>query len=312
MSSPPPRSRPTVELRPLPAYRALLESGALSRLAVRLAADLSDCRLCPRRCGVDRVAEPAGRCRTGALARVDAAFPHFGEEPCLVGRGGSGTVFFAGCGLGCLYCQNASISHGGAGREVTADELADRMLTLQDEGCENVNLVTPTHVVPQWVDALERAARRGLRLPLVHNTGGYEDAGTLRRLHGVVDVYLPDLKTLDAKRAARWFDAPDYPEVARAALREMHRQVGPLVIDDRGVAVRGLIVRHLVMPGATRDALDVLEFLASLGPGTAVSILAQYRPLARAGETPGIARRPSPDEVRAVEREALRLHLRIV
>ena len=287
-------------------------SGTLSRLSDDLASDLAGCHLCPRHCAVDRTAGPAGRCGTGALARVDAAFAHFGEEPCLVGRGGSGTIFFGGCGLGCIFCQNASISRGGEGREMTADGLAGLMLALQQQGCQNVNLVTPTHVLPQCVSALDIAVRRGLSVPLVCNAGGYEDPGTLRRLDGVFDLFLPDLKTLDAERGRLWFGAPDYPEVACAALREMHRQVGPLVTDDRGAAVRGLVVRHLVMPGATEDAFAVMAFLASLGPGVAVSILAQYRPLAGATGCPGLERRPATTEVEAVIAEARRLGLRIV
>ncbi len=243
---------------------------------------------------------------------MEAAFPHLGEEPCLVGRGGSGTIFFAGCGLGCRFCQNASISRGGAGREVTAEDLAGLMLALQARGCRNVNLVTPTHVLPQVVAALDIAARKGLHVPLVYNAGGYEDPDTLRRLDGVFDVFLPDLKTLDVERAGRWFDAPDYPDVARAALGEMHRQVGGLVLDGHGIAVRGLIVRHLVMPGATADALAVMAFLAGLAPGTAVSILAQYRPLADGPSLPDLARRPTAAEVDVVVTEARRLGLRVV
>ncbi len=229
-----------------------------------------------------------------------------------MGRGGSGTIFFCGCGLGCAFCQNASISRREAGREVDARGLADLMLALQREGCENLNLVTPTHVVPQWLAALDLAAQDGLRLPLVSNCGGYEGLPALRRLDGVVDVYLPDLKTLDPRHASAWMDAPDYPDVAREAIREMHRQVGPLRTDPAGVATGGLIVRHLVMPGATGDAFEVLRFLAGLGPGTAVSILDQYRPLGDAARLPGIDRRPAPDEVRAVRVEAARLGLRVV
>ncbi len=186
------------------------------------------------------------------------------------------------------------------------------MLALQDEGCENVNLVSPTHVSPHWVTALDMAARRGLRIPLVHNSGGYEDTALLKMMNGTVDIYLPDLKTMDSERAGRWFDAPDYPDVATTAIIEMNRQVGSLVTDDRGIAVGGLVVRHLVMPGSTSDSLDVMNFLASIGPGTAVSILSQYRPLANADVHQEIARRPTPDEVHVVESEARRLGLRIV
>jgi putative pyruvate formate lyase activating enzyme len=243
---------------------------------------------------------------------VESAFAHFGEEPCLVGNGGSGTVFFSGCGLGCIFCQNSLISRGIHGREVSTKDLADMMLALQDEGCENVNLVSPTHVSPHWVTALDMAARRGLRIPLVHNSGGYEDTALLKMMNGTVDIYLPDLKTMDSERAGRWFDAPDYPDVATTAIIEMNRQVGSLVTDDRGIAVGGLVVRHLVMPGSTRDSLDVMNFLASIGPGTAVSILSQYRPLANADVHQEIARRPTPDEVHVVESEARRLGLRIV
>ena len=287
-------------------------SGTLSRLSDDLASDLADCHLCPRHCAVDRTAGPAGRCGTGALARVDAAFAHFGEEPCLVGRGGSGTIFFGGCGLGCIFCQNASISRGGEGREMTADGLAGLMLALQQQGCQNVNLVTPTHVLPQCVSALDIAVRRGLSVPLVCNAGGYEDPGTLRRLDGVFDLFLPDLKTLDAERGRLWFGAPDYPEVACAALREMHRQVGDLVVDADGIARRGLLVRHLVMPGAIADATAGFRFLASVAPGTAVNVMDQYRPLADAMQFPGIDRRATAAEVEAAREAARGAGLRVL
>jgi putative pyruvate formate lyase activating enzyme len=269
-----------------------------------LAARLSSCDLCPRRCGVDRSAGVLGTCRTGLAAKVASAFPHYGEEAVLVGRGGSGTIFLAECNLRCAFCQNIEVSHGGEGRDLDARAIADLMLVLRDSGCCNVNLVTPSHVVPQVVAALALARRDGLDLPVVYNTSGYDAPDTLRLLDGVVDVYMPDLKTLDHGQAAAWFAAPDYPEVARDAIREMHRQVGDLVIGEDGVARRGLLVRHLVMPGAARDAAEVFRFLADLSPATYVNVMGQYRPFGAVARLAGLDRRPDPSAVARARRAA--------
>jgi putative pyruvate formate lyase activating enzyme len=217
--------------------------------------------------------------------------PHFGEEPPLVGRAGSGTVFFSGCSLGCAFCQNYDISHRLAGEEADSVRLAGVFLAIARMGCHNLNLVTPTHVTPQIVEALALASARGFSLPVVYNCSGYERLETLRELDGIVDIYMPDLKFLSAVSGAAYCGAPEYPAVARDALREMARQVGPLEVDARGVAVRGLLVRHLVMPGDASTTREVIDFLAEeIGPDTYLNLMEQYRPCGRAGDFPEISR----------------------
>jgi putative pyruvate formate lyase activating enzyme len=228
---------------------------------------------------------------------IASAGPHFGEETPISGRSGSGTIFFSGCNLQCAFCQNHDISHGRAGRDLEAAELAAIMLNLQAAGCHNLNLVTPSHVVPQILAALLIATDEGLTLPLVYNSGGYDSLETLRQLDGIVDIYMPDLKYASGEIAGEFSGAPDYPEVARSALREMHRQVGDLETDPAGVARRGLLVRHLVLPDGAAGTTESMRFLAEeLSPATAVNVMAQYRPLFRAGEHPAIDRRPTPQE----------------
>jgi putative pyruvate formate lyase activating enzyme len=246
---------------------------------------LRACALCPRRCRADRLSGKAGCCGVGRFARVASYGPHHGEERCLSGTRGSGTIFFGGCSLGCAYCQNWDISHitGGVGgvatgEEVDAAELAGMMLTLQKLGCHNINLVTPSHVVPQILEALVVAVGRGLRLPVVYNTSAYDGQPALQLLDGVVDVYMPDFKYWSADAAERYLTARDYPEVARRAIAEMHRQVGDLVVDARGLARRGLLVRHLVMPGGLADSERIFAWLAELSPDTFVNVMSQYRP----------------------------------
>lgn len=278
-----------------PAYRALARSGELERRAAAAREALRACRVCPHACGVNRLEGQTGVCGVGRWARVASWFPHHGEEDCLRGWGGSGTIFLAGCNLRCVFCQNYDISHAPAGAPVTADRLADLMLELQAAGCHNVNWVTPSHVVPQLLEALARAAERGLRLPIVYNTSAYDAVETLRWLDGVVDLYLPDFKFWDPAVAARLTRAPDYPAVARAALREMHRQVGDLVCDASGLARRGLLVRHLVMPGGLAGTASVAAWLArEVSPHTCVNVMAQYRPAGAVrrvlGQFPGLAR----------------------
>jgi len=272
---------------------------------------LAECRLCPRNCGANRLAGETGYCGIGAEAVVASAGPHFGEEPPLVGRGGSGTIFFSGCNLRCEFCQNFDISHGRAGRPMRDRDLAEVMLALEARGCHNVNFVTPSHVVPQIAAALRLARDAGLTVPAVYNCGGYDRVETLRRLEGLIEVYMPDAKYLDAAAAARYSDAPDYPEVMAAALKEMHRQAGDLEIVG-GVAVRGLLVRHLVMPGLAADSLRVMDFLADeVSPNTYVNVMAQYRPLYRASRYPEIDRRPTLEEVERVRAHAARRGLRL-
>lgn len=276
---------------PEPAYLKTLADGTLARRIDAASRMLSSCTVCPRRCKADRQAGETGYCRTGKMARVASFNAHFGEEAPLVGAHGSGTIFFSGCNLLCNFCQNYEISHRFEGTDVSADELAGIMLKLQHEGCHNINLVTPSHVVPQFLAALAIAARNGLRLPIVFNTGGYDAVETLQLLDGIVDIYMPDFKFWDATVADMTCQAPDYPRVARAALIEMHRQVGDLVVDDAsGLATRGLLVRHLVLPGGLAGTAEVMAFLAThISRNTYVNIMAQYRPCGAARKIDALA-----------------------
>jgi putative pyruvate formate lyase activating enzyme len=280
---------------PAPAYLALARTGELERRAQAALERLASCTLCPRACRVDRSADERGLCRTGRHAHVSACFPHFGEEDCLRGDRGSGTIFFSWCNLRCVFCQNWETSQSGIGEPVDARTLAQRMLGLQDLGCHNINLVTPEHVVPQLLEALPLAVAGGLRLPLVYNTSAYDAPESLALLRGIVDIYMPDFKVWRTSSAARWLGAKDYPEVARTAIKAMHAQVGDLLLDDRGVAVRGLLVRHLVMPDALEETNPIVRWLAEeLGPDTYLNVMGQYRPegrvLTHAGSWPALER----------------------
>jgi putative pyruvate formate lyase activating enzyme len=295
-----------------PAYLRLLASGELDDRARNAARRLESCDLCARRCRVDRTASVRGAvCRTGERARVHAAFAHFGEEAPLTGWAGSGTIFFSWCNLRCVYCQNWELSWRGEGREVGPEDLAAMMLSLQGAGCHNVNLVSPSHVVAQILAALPVAARAGLRLPLVYNTGGHDSLEALALLDGVVDVYLPDMKYGDPEPARRCSHVRDYVTVNRAAVREMHRQVGNLVVDPDGIARRGLLVRHLVLPNGLSGTEEVLAFLArEISPATYVNLMDQYRPCFRAAEHDLLSRRPTAAELRDARDAARRLALR--
>jgi len=270
------------------------------------------CRLCPRECEVERAAGELGFCKCTATPLVGSVGPHFGEEDVLVGRGGSGTIFFAGCNLGCRFCQNWSLSHLLDGEPFTVDDIAHAMTALAGRGCENVNLVTPTHFAPSVAGAVRLARDWGLAVPVVYNCGGYEPVEVLECLEGLVEVYMPDLKTLDPDFAERALLARDYPDRVREALGEMQRQVGELVTDERGVARRGLLVRHLVMPGQTEDSRACLDFLAEdVSPRTLVNVMAQYGPRGEADQVGGIDRRPTADEVASARAHARRLGLRL-
>ncbi|MFP3982909.1 MAG: radical SAM protein [Desulfurivibrionaceae bacterium] len=273
-----------------PAYIPTYESGNLGQKIDQGRQILSSCTLCPRNCRVDRLKGETGYCRTGKKARVAASHPHFGEEEPLVGERGSGTIFISYCNLGCVFCQNPDISHRGEGREVDDIELAEMMIGLQDKGCHNINFVTPSHVVPQILAALPPAIERGLHLPLVYNSSGYDELAAIQLLEGVVDIYMPDFKFWDKSSARRYCRAPDYPDKARIAIREMHRQVGDLEINDQGIARRGLLVRHLVMPGGLEETARIVEFLAGLSPNTYVNVMEQYRPCHQAHEYPPLDR----------------------
>ena len=274
-----------------PSYVELHESGELARRARQAVDCLADCALCGRECHVDRSqgVNSDSYCHGGRYAYVSSVFPHQGEEACLRGTGGSGTIFFTHCNLRCVFCQNFDISWQKHGRPLRPGQLADRMLELQAQGCHNVNFVTPSHVVPQILEGLVPAVEGGLRLPLVYNTGGYDRVETLRLLDGVVDVYMPDLKFWDSKVSKLLANAEDYAQVACSAVEEMHRQVGDLVVDEAGLARRGLLVRHLVMPGGLEDTRRIMHFLAGeISPDTFVNIMPQYRPEGMASQYPSI------------------------
>ncbi len=274
-----------------PAYRSAYRRGELPARVDMAHAELADCRACPRDCGIDRMADETKVCNTGRHAIVASAFAHFGEEDCLRGWKGSGTIFFSMCNLRCVFCQNWDISQRRKGREMTATQLADVMLRLQDEGCHNINFVTPEHVAPQVVEAIAEAVPRGLRVPIVYNTSAYDALSSLRMLDGLVDIYMPDFKFWTKHSAMTLAKAKDYPERARQAIAEMHRQVGPLRLDRHGLAKRGVLVRHLVMPGQTDEAREIFGWLArELSPDTYVNIMGQYHPdyevgaIAKSGE----------------------------
>jgi putative pyruvate formate lyase activating enzyme len=274
------------------AYISKERSGGLEKAEAELWELFRSCRCCARRCGADRVGGEAGYCGATARLKVYSSGPHYGEESPLVGRGGSGTIFFSNCNLLCCFCQNWEINHRGDGRTMNHRELADLMVGLQNRGCHNINFVSPTHVVPHIVKALRIAIARGLRMPLVYNTGGYDSLEVVQKLDGIVDIYLPDFKYQDGTPAAKYSSgAADYPEVAGAVIQEMHRQVGVLRVDGAGVALRGLMIRHLVMPGNIAGTDRFVRWVArELSPDTYVNIMAQYRPRHRARGHPEIAR----------------------
>jgi putative pyruvate formate lyase activating enzyme len=293
------------------AYLELERSGELSARIEAANRRLQTCDLCPRRCGADRRSQ-TGVCHTGQQAIVASAGAHYGEEACLVGRGGSGTIFFSWCNLNCRYCQNASISQHGEGHPLSSQQLAGLMLDLQRQGCHNVNLVSPSHVVPQILAAVQIAAQTGLRLPLVYNTGGYDSLETLALLDGVVDIYMPDCKYADPDVGARYSGVSDYPAVNQAAVREMHRQVGDLAWDERRVAQCGLLVRHLVLPNGLAGTETVVRFLADLSPQTAVNVMGQYRPCHEAYGLPPLDRRVTHAEVSEARQMARAAGLRLL
>ncbi len=261
----------------VPAYHRLGAAGVSRRAADALEL-LRCCRVCPRDCRVNRLEDRWAVCKTGRWALVSSCFAHFGEEDCLRGWRGSGTIFFSMCNLKCVFCQNAEISQLGDGQVTRPEALAAMMLHLQARGCHNINLVTPEHVVPQFLEALALAVDAGLRLPIVYNTSAFDSLHSLRLLDGIVDIYMPDFKVWDREPARRYLLAPSYPDAARAAIAEMHRQVGDLVIDEHGIAQRGVLVRHLVMPGGVAGTPEIMRWLAGLSRDTYVNLMAQYAP----------------------------------
>jgi len=284
----------------MPALRpSYLSLGAreIRRRAERAVASLARCEVCPRNCRIDRLKDEVRVCATGRHARVSTWFAHHGEEDCLRGSRGSGTIFFSFCNLKCVFCQNHDTSQAGHGRELRPEELAAAMLDLQEQGCHNINWVTPEHVVPEILEALPIAIERGLELPIVYNTSAYDSLESLALMDGIVDIYMPDFKLWTKASALRYLKAKDYPEVARRTVTEMHRQVGPLHIGDDGLARRGVLVRHLVMPGLLEESREIFRFLAELSPETYVNVMGQYRPEYRTSEYPEIDRRPTSREM---------------
>ncbi len=275
-----------------PSFISLYEKGELQRRISLLRDFLKECHLCPRRCGINRLEGELGYCKAGSELMVSSAFPHFGEEPPLVGVHGSGTIFLTHCNLRCIFCQNYDISHLGRGKLITPSTMANMMIRLQEIGCHNINFVTPTHYVPQIVASLPEAIEKGLRIPIVYNCSGYESMEVIQLLDGIVDIYMPDAKYMDEKFAKRYSNAPDYPEVIKKVLKEMHRQVGDLRTNSIGIAERGLLVRHLVMPNGVASSEEVLRFIAEeISIHSYVNIMDQYRPEYKADEFLEINRR---------------------
>ena len=273
-------------------YLRLYHSGKLKDKIQKIRSLEESCSICAHHCRVNRLSGEIGKCRTTSEAMVASYGPHFGEEYPLVGRHGSGTIFFTNCNLRCLFCQNYSISQLGEGEIVSKEKLAYMMLSLQSQGCHNINLVSPTHVIPRILEALEIAVASGLYVPLVYNSGGYDSAETLKLLDGIIDIYMPDMKYSDEKIAKELSGVENYPEVNKAAVREMHRQVGDLQIDKEGIAQRGLLVRHLVLPDGLAGTKETVDFLASeISPYTYINIMDQYHPCYQALQISSLSRR---------------------
>jgi len=294
----------------IPSYIALFEKGELNHRIQLLEEFLKECRLCPRECRVNRLNGEVGYCKAPSELMVSSAFPHFGEEPPLVGYHGSGTIFLTHCNLRCVFCQNYDISHLGRGEPITPSEMAKAMFKLQEMGCHNINFVTPTHYAPQIIASLPEAIEMGLSLPIVYNCSGYESIEVIRLLDGVIDIYMPDAKYMDEKFSNQFSNAQDYPEVLRKVLKEMHRQVGDLKTNSKGIAERGLLIRHLVMPGGVASSETVLKFIGEeISPHSYVNIMDQYRPEYKAYEYSEISRRITHKEYLEAIQMAKRFHL---
>jgi putative pyruvate formate lyase activating enzyme len=313
-SEPGPKTNPQWQIKResfTPAYLKLYEEDRSifrERIEERLEV-LKDCTVCPRDCHVDRINDEHGKCRTGRNAWVSSYFAHFGEEDCLRGWNGSGTIFFSFCNLKCVFCQNHEISWAGAGKEVSSEEISDMMISLQNRGCHNINFVTPEHVVPQVLEAILPAIEKGLNVPIVYNTSGYDSLHSLKLMDGIVDIYMPDFKFWDPKLSRFYMTEETYPEVTRNAIKEMHRQVGDLKFDEEGLALRGLMIRHLVMPNRVAGTEKIFRFLADeISPDTFINIMDQYHPDAQVLRKPDrykdIARRITGTELREAEQAA--------
>ena len=280
-----------------PTYIELIKSGEIETRRKKLNSILGSCTLCPRECKVNRLEGESGFCSAGKLPTISSAHPHFGEESPLVGSAGSGTIFFTGCNLGCIYCQNYDISHLGVGESISIKELAQSMLRLQRIGCHNINFVTPTHYTPQMVEAIIAAESDGLKIPIVYNCGGYEKIETLKLLDGIIDIYMPDMKYGRSAEAEKYSCARDYPKTSFSAISEMHRQVGDLKLDVSGIAYRGLLVRHLVLPNDIAGSEEVFKFLAeNISKKTYLNIMDQYQPQFDAWKHEELSRGPTRKE----------------
>lgn len=294
----------------IPSYISLYEKGDLEKRIDLLMEILKECRLCPRKCEVNRLNGEVGYCKAPSELMVSSAFPHFGEEPPLVGFHGSGTIFLTHCNLRCVFCQNHDISHEGRGEHLTSSDMARAMRRLQDLGCHNINFVTPTHYAPQIIASLPEAIEMGLKLPIVYNCSGYESLEVIQLLEGIVDIYMPDAKYMDEKQSQMYSNAPDYPGVLKTVLKEMHRQVGDLKINSSCIAERGLLIRHLVMPNGVASSEKVLRFIAEeISVHSYVNIMAQYRPEYRAFDHPDISRRITQKEYLEAIQMARRFNL---
>ena len=295
-------------LRAEASYIDLYKRGELDQRIEALYEMLKTCELCPRSCGKKRLEGEWGFCRSGKELMISSFGPHFGEEAPLVGMGGSGTIFLTNCNLGCVYCQNYEISHHGVGQEISTEDAAEMMVGLQRRGCHNINLVTPTHFTPQLVKASRCAIDRGLRIPIVYNCGGYEKPETIRLLEGIVDIYMPDIKYGSKDPAKKYSNAPDYFDRCREAVKEMYRQVGDLKI-ERGIAYRGLLVRHLVLPNGLAGSDEVLRFISHLSKDTYINIMDQYRPEGESWKYEELRGRPTGEEIHDVWELARRFGL---
>ena len=268
-----------------PAYLKLYESGVLQKRIDQAIQCLEACTVCPWECGINRLEDQKKVCRTGRYAKVASYFPHFGEENCLRGWRGSGTIFFAWCNLRCVFCQNYDISQQEAGIEVTPERLADMMIELQDKGCHNINWVTPEHVVPQILESLPFAIEKGLRLPIVYNTSAFDSMESIQLMDGIVSIYMPDFKYWNVEKSKYYLKTPEYPATARKVIKEMYRQVGDLIMDEQGLAQKGLLLRHLVMPGSPEESRNIFEFIANeISPATLVNIMGQYYPAGKVND----------------------------
>jgi len=288
-----------------PKYIQAYQSGRLEDRRITLQNRMTSCELCPRKCGINRLKDEVGICKTGQLARVSGAFAHFGEEAPLVGSKGSGTIFFSYCNLLCNFCQNYETSHLGDGRAVNKNELAEIMISLQNEGCHNINFVSPSHVVFQILSALEVAIEKGLRLPLVFNTAAYDCVETLELLDGIIDIYMPDFKFWNIDIAEKTCCAKNYPEIARLAIKEMYQQVGDLKINSSGIATSGLLLRHLVLPNKLAGTREIMRFIATqISNNTYTNIMPQYRPCGQASQIEGLASHVTAEEFKEAIHEA--------